>query len=575
MRVVKLALWFMVKNFVNSVKRQWKIYLGLGIFIAAIVLIGFIADNFGSASEEPGANTEISEETEEPYVPNPQLDLVIDDDGCILYENGEIYDIGSLITAAVGCVVVWIFIVLGIVGGSKNGVNIFDMQDVNFLFPAPIKPQSVLLFKMICQIGTSLMGSLYILYQIPNLINMGMNIWGALLLVIGFIVLTMVNKFIGVFSYIFLSRRENLKKFVGKYGFCFMALPIAIPAVLHFGLGLGIYESLNTVFGSVGAYCIPFVGWLMAYTVYAVSGEYLLCGLFMLLTLVGTGLLISVTWRMDCDFYEDAFANAIVLEDAKEQIKYAAAGGMSYGVKHEGRAGKVWEKRRNKKLSFEGYEGASVFFAKTILNRKRMYRLGGLWSSTASVYFWICTGAGLFMRFIVKEISPLALTLVPMFICLVCMFFRSFFNPLQQDLSHNFIYMIPESPFALIGWGMGGQVLDGALDLIPATVVISVISLHPGYGLSCGLLLLSMHVFFGMTALLVNLIISSYLPKILSNILQGIVRMLPFFPVVLAFILGLFAGNVYIAFLGVILVNVCVSLLVYIPCPFFLHSGKR
>jgi hypothetical protein len=155
------------------------------------------------------------------------------------------------------------------------------------------------------------------------------------------------------------------------------------------------------------------------------------------------------------------------------------------------------------------------------------------------------------------------------------MFFRSFLNPLQVDLDHNFIYMIPESPFSVLGWDMAGQVLDGAIDLLPTTLAMAVFSLNPGYALCCGVLLLSCHLFFGMTALLVNLVISSYLPVYLSNVLQILVRVLPFLPAVVMFVFVLSTANVYMALIGVILINVCASLLAFIPCPFFLHKGKR
>lgn len=579
MRSIKLAVWYMWKSFINSIKRQWKIFVGIIVGIAlVIVAVAVVSSIFDDEADDEAPDAEISEEVEEePYIPNEQLDFVWDDDGIVFYENGQQYEAGNLVLEIIASYVILFFIIMGIVGGSKNGVSIFTMQDVNFLFPAPMKPQSVLLFKMVCQIGTTLLGSVYIIYQMPNLVNnVGLTISGAVLIVLGYLLLALFSKFVSVFSYVFFSKHERMKKFVGKYGYFFLALPILIAALLHYGFGMGFYASANAVFGSVGSHIIPFWGWLTAYTVYAVAENYLICLLLFALTVAGTALLIWGTWQLECDFYEDAFTNAQVLEDANEQVKNVAAGGMNYGVKHEGkRAEKKWEKRRNKALAFEGYEGASVFFGKTILNRKRMYSMKGLWSPACSFYFWACLGAADFLRFIIKLESPLALVMIPTAICLVCMFFRSFFNPLQTELGQNFIYLIPESPFALLGWGMAGQVLDGAIDLLPMTVVLAIISLNPGYAICCGLLLLSSHIFFGMTALLVDLVISSYLPIYLSRILQLLIRVLPFFPIALAFVLGLFSGSVYVTFIAVILVNVCISLLTFIPSPFFLHKGKR
>lgn len=579
MRSIKLAVWYMWKSFINSIKRQWKIFAGIIAVIALIIIAVAVAGSFfDDETDDKTPDTEISEEVEEePYIPNEQLDFVWDDDGMIFYENGQHYEVGNLVLEIIVSYVILFFIVMGVVGGSKNGVSIFTMQDVNFLFPAPMKPQSVLLFKMVCQVGTTLLGSLYIVWQMPNLINnAGLTISGAVLIIIGYLLLALFSKFLSVFSYVFFSKHERMKRLVGRYGYFFLALPVLIAALMHYGFGMGFYASANAVFGSFVSHIIPFWGWLTAYTVYAVAENYLMCVLLFMLTIAGTALLIWRTWKLDCDFYEDAFDKAQVLEDANEQVKNVAAGGMLHGVRHEGkREEKKWEKRRSRTLAFEGYEGGSVFYGKTILNRKRMYSMKGLWSPACSFYFWVCIGAAGALRFIVKLESPLALVMIPTAICLVCMFFRSFFNPLQTELGQNFIYLIPESPFALLGWGMAGQVLDGAIDLLPMTVVLAVVSLNPGYAVCCGLLLLSLHIFFGMTALLVDLVISSYLPVYLSRILQIIIRVMPFFPIALAFLLGLFSGSVYITFIGVILVNICASLLTFIPSPFFLHKGKR
>lgn len=580
MRSIKLAFWYMWKSFINSIKRQWKVFLGIFAVIAVIIIaVAVVSLVFDDGTEEtPGSDTEISEETnEEPYVPNEQLDFVWDDDGIFFYEKGERYDVGNLLLSIIASYVVLFFIIMGIVGGSKNGVSIFTMQDVNFLFPAPMKPQSVLLFKMVCQIGATVLGSFYIIYQMPNLVNnLGLTVPGAVLIVIGYLLLALFSKFLSVFSYVFFSTRERMKRFVGKYGYFFLALPIVIAALMHYVFGMGYVASVNAVFHSFASRVIPVWGWLTAYTVYAVAENYLMCLLLFALTVAVTALLIWGTWQIRCDFYEDAFTNAQVLEKANDQVQNVAAGGMMYGVKHEGkREEKKWEKRRNNALAFDGYEGASVFFCKTIINRKRMYSMKGLWSPTCSFYFWVCVGAAGFLRFVTDIESPLALVMIPTAICFVCIFFRSFFNPLQAELGQNFIYLIPESPFALLGWGMAGQVLDGAIDLLPMTIVLALISMNPGYAVCCGLLLLSAHIFFGMTALLVNLVISSYLPVYLSNIVQIIVRLLPFAPILLAFALGLFSGNVYLVFIGVIAVNICVSLLTFIPSPFFLHKGKK
>ena len=54
-------------------------------------------------------------------------------------------------------------------GGIENGNSLFRMADVNFLFPAPIKAQKVLIYGFIKQIFASFIFAFFIIIQIPNI----------------------------------------------------------------------------------------------------------------------------------------------------------------------------------------------------------------------------------------------------------------------------------------------------------------------------------------------------------------------------------------------------------------------
>ena len=64
----------------------------------------------------------------------------------------------------------------GMYSGSKDGTDIFQMADVNLLFTAPMKPQSVLMFRLSFQMVATVFASIYLVFQIPNLVvNMGLG----------------------------------------------------------------------------------------------------------------------------------------------------------------------------------------------------------------------------------------------------------------------------------------------------------------------------------------------------------------------------------------------------------------
>ena len=65
----------------------------------------------------------------------------------------------------------------GMYSGSKDGTDIFQMADVNLLFTAPMKPQSVLMFRLSFQMVATVFASIYLVFyrfQI-SFVNMGLG----------------------------------------------------------------------------------------------------------------------------------------------------------------------------------------------------------------------------------------------------------------------------------------------------------------------------------------------------------------------------------------------------------------
>ena len=179
------------------------------------------------------------------------------------------------------------------------------------------------------------------------------------------------------------------------------------------------------------------------------------------------------------------------------------------------------------------------------------------------------------MTVLCKINNPLVLSTAATIAIIILMFLRSFVNPLQVDLGQNFIYMIPERPVKLLGWGMIGQMVDGALDLLPVCILMIFFTRSPLLVLSLYLLLISEHLLFGTTALLVSLVITNYMPMVITRTLQVIIRMIPFGPVVAIFAVGLFTDHAILTAIICAVINLGASALAFLPCPYHLHSGKR
>ncbi len=428
---------------------------------------------------------------------------------------------------------------------------------------------------MIGQIGTALIGAFYMLGQMSNLRKKA-SIAGALMVLVCYAALQIMSNFMSIFVYVALQNHKGIKEKISKYGMLLMLSPVIIAAIIYFIGRTSVFTALHLVFSSMGSNLFPLIGWLKASGIYALNNRLGMSVIMLLASLAGTFVLAMFTWRIPCDFYEDALKSATEKQKELEVMENKQSGGSKFGVKHEGkRQEKLWEKRRNKTLDFQGFDGAKVFFGKTLLTRKRMHPLYGLWSTTASTYFCSTLGLLFAMTVLCKINNPLVLSTAATIAIIILMFLRSFVNPLQVDLGQNFIYMIPERPVKLLGWGMIGQMVDGALDLLPVCILMIFFTRSPLLVLSLYLLLISEHLLFGTTALLVSLVITNYMPMVITRTLQVIIRMIPFGPVVAIFAVGLFTDHAILTAIICAVINLGASALAFLPCPYHLHSGKR
>ena len=91
-----------------------------------------------------------------------------------------------------------------------------------------MRPQSVLMFRLLCTLGTSLIVSLFMLFQLPNLtINAGLPLWGALSLIVVYAMILVFSTLVQVIFYTITSKMKtgtgNIKTFLAVvYGAIFL-----------------------------------------------------------------------------------------------------------------------------------------------------------------------------------------------------------------------------------------------------------------------------------------------------------------------------------------------------------------
>lgn len=204
---MRLTLYYIVHTVKNQIRKLCRTWVAVFLLVCLAIGVMFglgsaaLSSLFEEETPDNGYEETLPEEDEE-LPPEEELDP---ETAAALVE---------LITGGV----VLIVLVTSVLGAQKSASSIFLMADVNLLFPAPLRPQSVLLFRLIMQAGTSLAGTLYLLFQLPNLIlNLGLSPGAAAAMLVAWLLLLVYSKLISVLCYTLTAGHTRLQQGV-RYG---------------------------------------------------------------------------------------------------------------------------------------------------------------------------------------------------------------------------------------------------------------------------------------------------------------------------------------------------------------------
>lgn len=541
--------YYILHTFINSIKKLLKTWVavflafcvGFGIIggIIGVVVGTAVDENMPSTYEE----TVVEEEYEEvPLTAEEKQEMLSFIRGIII-----------LLSFAI--------IMFSIYGGDKSGAKIFTMPDVNFLFAAPVKPQSVLMFRTVLQMGIAIASSLYILFQIPNLVfNVGLSIFTCVTIFIAYAFLLYFSRLAAVFTYTVASTNEKLKKYIRPFVILVFAVVIGLIYILiSSDLEGGYFKSAVSLLASDKWEYLLIFGWISGLIMSAANGNIIGFLIYFLALIAASVLLTALIWKIKADFYEDAFSEAT----AAQVILDAAQNGET--VKRK--------KDRSEKLSRnKGFksDGAAIFFEKTIYNRKRFAKLG-IFTPAAFTYSSIALFAtfGFELIFDTQSILPLG------FIMLVVIFFRNMGNPLADEMSHNFIYTVPDSASKKIWYSLFGCVCEAILDILPV-IIITAIAMPNKIGtmLIWALLWVSLDFFCSAVGLFTELALPSALPTSINAMFALFIRIFAIVPGLITVIIGA-VSNLPIWLILTVIINIAVGTGLNFISPLFLHSGKK
>ena len=440
---MKLFLYYAlhsVKNQIKKLCRSWFIIFFICcILLGAIIGIGagLIAEHFSGdedipAEEEPGEIEEIEE------------------------INAE--QVKKILCTAV-CAITLVVFLSNFIMADKSGASVFTMPDVNLLFAAPMKPQSVLLFKLMNQILLMVAASVYLVFQIPNLVvHVGLDALTVISVFAAWIFILIYGKLINVFVFTLTSTKTNLKRFIRPTAYALIAV-LALSFLAFYKTGSDTLPgAVLSFFGNTATRYIPIYGWIKGMVMWSAEGNALMFAVSLVLLVLGVVALAFGAWRIKADFYEEAMAKS---QETAELLSASTEGSTAKR-----------KKDRSEKLERDGLNrgsGANIFFFKSLYNRFRFAHFK-FFTKTSETYLVISVGVVLISIFAKIDID---FTWLGIGFCAL-VFFRSLGNPMAQDMSKDYLITVPATSHSKVFWSLAAGTVDCALDILPAFIVSAI-----------------------------------------------------------------------------------------------------
>ena len=485
---MKLFLYYVSHTFKNQLKKIFKSWIVIFILACAVFggLMGLVGGLLSSAAsrradeirdkireeailreEEADVSAEDAAEEEDGTEADTPEEYMIQFSFGKLF-SGNISKMGIFELIAGGLIL--LILIIEVLFAEKSGAKIFLPADVNLLFPSPLKPQAVLMFRLMTQMGVLLLSSLYMVFQLPNLtLNLGLSTGAAIAVLGAWLLLLIFSLLLQTWLYTLSASQDGKRIPIRNIIYVVLGAAGAGFVIYFLRSGKSIIDAADGFFNARVSRYIPVWGWMKGFFMGIIEGNYAEGFIFLGLLLASlAGLLIAI-YRMKADFYEDAMAKS---EETAQLIREAKEKG--------GFAMRKRKKDRSEKLLRDGLhrgEGANVFFWKTMYNRRRFGYLG-YFTKTTFTYLVLGVGAALIIFFTKPKLPFEAFTITALLFAAI-VFYRSIGNPLDQDIRVDYFRLIPENTFRKLFWSFAGGSCNCLLDLLPAVILTAVILKAP------------------------------------------------------------------------------------------------
>lgn len=359
------------------------------------------------------------------------------------------------ILIAIFLAIVVSLVLYSLYSGTKKLNSKFGMCDVNLIFVSPIKPQTVLLYGVIKKIAVELMASIYILYQIPNALrNFNVPAINQFMLIIAFVIFQLV--FCSILKLFIFALNTKYNKLGELIRLVIKAILIASGAYLALVFVRGtIIETgvklLNTVVYSPWVGNIPVIGWMRELAVQVIKGMNPFFGVYLLLLVLLSALMLYITYNLKLDYYEDMLSGAERYDALKNKK-------MTKETAVSGKTSPFNKPFRKTSLKLKDVYGAKVLFFKHLneyLKRSLVFFI--------NTYSIILLAVSVVLGIYVKSLDIKFLLLAASGLLF---FSAGMASKIYNEIYHYFIFILPDTPQRKLFYGMASSLVKAGTDAV-------------------------------------------------------------------------------------------------------------
>lgn len=360
----------------------------------------------------------------------------------------ELYAIVSLLYIAMFVLVAY--------NGVHKGATLYTLADIHLLFPAPLRPQKILLYGMIKQMGTSLMVGFFLLFQYSWVRQQyGVSMTFLIVVLVGYGLTLFLGQLAAMTLYSLTHASEKKRKVIKQVilGLCgagaaYVLLPVLRDTTMWTQTGAKQLSRLPMLLFPVG-------GWMRGLVEGIFEGRItqVLWALFAAAAFAYAGFMLL--GRQKTDFYEDVIKTT---ETQYQTLTARKQGNLQEVLPENIKVGKT---------GIGGGSGASVLFYKHRLESRRAKRfildtMSLVMLASSLLFAFIMRGQGFAVGFSFATYMQL---------------FSISSGRWVKELTRPYVYMMPDSSYRkliyCLGESMLGYVVEAVLLMVPMGLIFT------------------------------------------------------------------------------------------------------